>query len=247
VDPGRIHIRRGERVVINGIQGQGKSNLLAWLIEPQPSAVIFDPKGLAEEWTSWGARHGYVVTSDPAAISRQPKVVYLVDQLALEDRAGWSRPGSTGYSWSEALRRTFERGNTDIVFEESLQLLPANGPHPQARRIILQSRGPGSTLWYLIQRPINFDLMALRTAEHVFSAAIFNGEDLTLLRKERGADPSPLTQLQDGKLTGHYEFSYHRLGSREWSDPIEVEQVLGLKKGVDSSVAEPVSEIAKPR
>jgi hypothetical protein len=184
---------------------------------PLPSAVVFDPKGDPQEWASWGPAHGYAVSNQVEDIKRFPKVVYLVDQLALDDRAGWKKQGSDGYTWTDALIAAYNRGNTTVVFEEGHGTIPVNA-NPWARKVITQGRSLGLSTWTAVQRSSWVDPFVIRMAEHVFCFALFDDGDLAVMRERRGIPCDLLAQL------GPREFGYHRLGSREWirCPPIDI-------------------------
>jgi hypothetical protein len=177
---------------------------------PLASVVIVDSKRDRNEWAAWGPRFGYVVTSDWHAIREHPLVVYQVDQLALDDRPGWDRPGTVGYSWTEALMAIFARGRTVCLFDEAGQTLPAPSAHPHARRILTQGRSLHVSAWAGAQRPLWIDTFVMRLSEHVFCFKVTDANDRRELEKARGAPSDGLGQLPDK------HFAYHRLGMDAW-------------------------------
>ncbi len=207
-----------------GFKGAGKTRLVMALVLAADSVVIFDPTGRDDEWPAFGRAHGFVVSEDPEDIRRYPKVVLRVNQLWLEDRAGWRRPESAGWNWTKALAYTFDRGATLVVFEEALQTLPALGPHPIARRILTQGRGNRLRSFVLLQGMVGVDTYSPRLAEHFFAFRTAHGGDLEAIRDVRRADPQPLTQLaylDKGNLIAgaggsRKHFAYHRLGRDDW-------------------------------
>lgn len=203
-------IAPGERAVTIGPPRHGKSNLLAWALEPLHSAVVIDSKHHPAEWAAWGPRHGYVVTRDPELISRHPKVVFQVDHRSLVDRNGWNKPGTHGQVWSEALSRIIARGHTTVVFDESVQVLPSGSSHPQAQRIFTQGAAFGTTTFAGSQIGNRIDTLIPRLAEHAFVFRTLTGQDLKLIQKARSVDCTPLKTLQ------RFHFGYHRMGDSEW-------------------------------
>lgn len=193
-----------------GTPGSGKTTLIEWLLEPLSSVVVLDSKQHPAEYAAWGPRHGYVVTSDPEQLSRHPKVVLQVDQIALDDRGGWHKPDRAGYRWTETLVRILDRGHTTVVFDEVLQTLPAGQAHPQARRLFTQGRAFGLSVWCGTQVANRADTLVFRLAEHCFAFWTGNELDLKLLKGARGVDPEALTELE------RYQFAYHQAGSRTW-------------------------------
>jgi len=212
-----ITLGRGQRVVFVGPPRHGKSNLQAWLLEPVVSAVVIDSKHHPDEWVKWGPPHGYVVTSDPADISRHAKVVFQVDHRSLADRSGWGKPGTAGHRWEEALTRIIARGNTVTVFDEAVQVLPAGASNPQAQRIYTQGAGFGSAAWAGSQIGNRIDTLIPRLAEHAFVFRVLTAQDLDLIQRARGVDCTPLKTLD------RYQFAYHQMGDTEWriNDPVD--------------------------
>jgi hypothetical protein len=205
-----ISIGRGERLVLIGPPRHGKSNIEAWLLDDARSAIVWDSKHHPDEWVKWGPAHGYVVTRDPADISRHPKVVFQVDHRSLVDRAGWTRPGTAGWLWTDALTRAIARGNTVNVFDEAVQVLPAGASHPQAQRIYTQGAGFGSAAWAGSQIGNRIDTLIPRLAEHAVVFRVLTGQDLDLIAKARGLDCAPLKTLD------RFHWAYHRMGDSEW-------------------------------
>jgi DNA helicase HerA-like ATPase len=218
-------IRAGERAAFIGLPGSGKTNLEMNLLEGVGSVGVLDAKHDPEEWAAYGRGRGYVVTAEEAPLKREARVVYQVDQLALEDRQGWGRPGSRGFHWTMALAYLFSRGSVVVVFADALQLLPSSGGNPQARRILTQGRSRRVTSFLDIQRPKWVDTLALKLCEHAFCFKTIDADDLVELQRARGVDPTPLRELQP------FHFGYHRFGSQEWVICPPVRKIVGVKKG----------------
>lgn len=199
--------------------------------ESASSVVVFDPTNRTDEWPAFGLSHGFVVSDDPEAVRRHPRVILRVNQLWLEDRSGWRRPGTPGWNWARALTYAFDRGNSYVVFEEAIQTLPALGPHPMARRILTQGRGNDLRSFVMLQGMIGVDTMGPRLAEHFVAFMTKHAGDLQAIYDNRRVDPTPLTQLahlERGKLIAgaggsRKMFAYHRLGSDQWllCDPLQ--------------------------
>jgi hypothetical protein len=193
--------------------------------QPLQSVVVMDSKHDSHEWLKWGPALGFAVTADPADISRFPRVVFLVDQRALQDRAGWRKPGTVGWSWTDALERVWARGSTIVDFNEALNSLPKDGPHPQAQRIQTQGRSVRVTAWAESQRPRWLDPMALRLAEHCFSYTMFDAADRSYMQEVRSVDSEVLATLRPSdpirRVGG--QFAHHRLGQPNWTvhEPVE--------------------------
>lgn len=223
-----FHIGPGERAVFIGPPRHGKSNLEAWLLQTVRSAVIIDSKHHPAEWASWGPRNGYVVTSDPREISRHRKVIFQVNHRSLVDRGGWTKPGTPGYQWTEALLRIIERRNTVTDFDEAVQVLPAGASHPDAQRIYTQGAGFGSGAWAGTQIGNRIDTLIPRLAEHAFCFRALTGQDLDLIAKARSVDCSVLSTLggPNSPPELQYQFAYHRMGDSEWQVCGRVDRVM---------------------
>lgn len=209
---------------MEGAKGFGKTRLVMAFVGGEASVVVLDPTNRPDEWPAFGLQHGFVITDDPEDIRRHAKVIVRVNQLWLEDRAGWRRPGTPGWNWTKCMAYIFERGNTYVVFEEAIQTLPAMGPHPGARRILTQGRGNDLRSFVMLQGMIGVDTMSARLAEHFIAFRTAHAGDLQAIYDNRRVDPRPLTQLahlERGKLIpgaggSREQFAYHRLGSSEW-------------------------------
>jgi hypothetical protein len=211
-------IRAGDRAIFLGPPYAGKTNLVCALMgagvggRPVPSAVFMDSKQHPMELAEWGPRNGYFVTRDPLEIRRHALVVYQVDQLALEDRGGWGRPGSVGYSWTLALKAAFERGNTIVEFNEALQTMPVQAPHPDARRMMTQGSAYRVSTWIESQAGNWIDTLAMRLAEHAFAFRMTDSGWHDDIRKARGVRCDVLASLPEGA----FQFAYHRRGMDAW-------------------------------
>jgi hypothetical protein len=209
-----VNLGPGERLAILGPPGYGKTTFVQYVLStaaggPLRSVVVFDSKQDPREWRVWGARHGYAVTLDPTDILRHRLVVLEVNQLWLEDRAGWSRPGRPGYQWTQALRHTLHRGNTVAVFDECLQTLPASFPHPEARRILTQGRSRGVPAILCSQLGNTMDTYILRLAEWCVSFSAIP-DTVERLQRSRGIDSSLLLGLRK------FDYAVHRAGWPVW-------------------------------
>jgi energy-coupling factor transporter ATP-binding protein EcfA2 len=203
-----IKLDAGEPVLFVGPMGSGKSNLIKWHLEPARSVVIIDSKRHPDEWAKWGPSHGYLVTSDPADISRHPLVVWQVETHTLMDVAGFRKPGSLGYKWTEGLGRIMKRGNTIAVFDELVQQLPAGHPHPSAVQILTQGGAYKVSAWGASQYANRVETMIVRAAVHAFCFRLmpFDAEQI---RQKRGV-ALPAEELLP------YGFHYHRTNAMLW-------------------------------
>lgn len=220
-----IGLGAGERVVLIGMPGFGKTNQICFLLGAGvESAVILDSKRHPEEYASWGRRHGYFVTSDPLEISRRPKVIFQVDQRSLLDRGGWQRPGTPGWLWTDALQRIKARGQTVVVFDEVIQTLPAGAAHPEAVTIYTQGRAWGLSCWAGTQVPNRMETLVVRIAEHCFAFWCGNHGDRDIIARCRGVEAEILQELQRPPSQQHY--AYHGIGQQEWLVCPSVENVI---------------------
>lgn len=197
----------------------GKSNLIAYFVEPLSSVVIIDSKQHPNEWASWGPRHEYVVSKDPADILKYPKVVYQVDIPVLLDIGGFRKEGSLGHQWTQALQNIMARGNTTVVFDETVHQLPAGSAHPTAIQIMTQGAAYKISSWAGTQYANRIETMTTRAAVHCFAFRL-NPVDLDILRVARGVDTRPLAALPD------YHFGYHLTNTADFVQCAPVEHVL---------------------
>jgi energy-coupling factor transporter ATP-binding protein EcfA2 len=198
----------GEPVVLIGPMGCGKSKVITFLIEDSGSNVIIDSKRHPDEWAAWGPRHGYVVTSDPAELSRHPKVVWQVTTHTLLDVEGFDKPGTPGYLWTEGLLRIMQRGSTIVVFDELVQQLPAGRPHPSAVQILTQGAAYRVTAFGCSQFANRVETMLIRGAVHCFCFPLL-AFDAEQIRQKRGL-PFPAEELP------RHGFWYHRTSTPSW-------------------------------
>src|ERR1700730_5723816 len=209
----------GQPALFVGPMRSGKSNLIAWLLDPVKSAVIVDSKQHPDEWAKWGPQHGYVVTSDPADILKHPKVIYQVAMPVLMDVQGFDRPGALGHQWTQALTNILRRGNTVVVFDELVHVLPAGRAHPVAVPILTQGAAFGVSAWGGSQYANRVETMVVRGAVHCFCFKL-NPYDLRLMTEKRGAAPEPLEQLPE------YGFGYHLTNTPDYHVCAPVELVM---------------------
>jgi hypothetical protein len=209
----------GQPALFIGPMRSGKSNLIAWLVEPLSSVVIVDSKRHPDEWAKWGPAHGYVVTSDPAEIGREPKVVYQLDMQVLLDVAGRTKPGAIGHQWTEALMELMKRGNTVVVFDETVHQLPAGNPHPVAMQIYTQGAAYGISPWGGSQFANRIETMTVRAAVHCFAFPL-NPSDLKMLAEKRAVGTERLQELPT------YGFGYHLTNTTDWTLCAPVEPVM---------------------
>lgn len=198
----------GEPAFFVGPMGSGKSNLIKFLLGDASSVVVIDSKRHPEEWAAWGPRHGYVVTSDPADISRHPKVVWQVHVTTLLDVNGFDKPGRPGYQWTDGLQRIMRRGRTIVDFDELVQQLPAGNPHPSAVQILTQGGAYGLRPWGASQYANRVETMIVRAAVHCFAFQL-QPFDAKQIEQKRGvalpAEPLP-----------PYGFHYHLTNTPAW-------------------------------
>ncbi|OLE23427.1 MAG: hypothetical protein AUG49_15950 [Catenulispora sp. 13_1_20CM_3_70_7] len=209
----------GQPAVFIGPMRSGKSNLIAWHLQPAHSAVIIDSKRHPDEWAAWAPRHGYVVTDDPKLISQHPKVVWQVSMHTLLDVPGFRKPGALGYGWTEGLSRIMQRGSTIVVFDELAHQLPAGRPHPSAVQILTQGGAYKLSAWGGSQYANRVETMILRGAVHCFGFKL-NPFDLKVLGERRGAEADVLQELPT------YGFAYHATNTPAWQLCAPVERVM---------------------
>jgi len=208
----------GQPALFVGPMRSGKSNLIAWLLDDHPSVVIIDSKRHPDEWAAWGPKHAYQVTQDPALISKKPKVVWQVPMEVLLDRGGWDKPDRLGYQWTDGLRRVMHRGDTVVVFDELVHVLPAGAPHPCAVQILTQGGAYRLSAWGGSQYANRVETMIVRGAVHAFCFQL-QPFDSKLIAEKRGVP------LPDEPLAP-YGFHYHLTNTDAWIPNGAAEHVL---------------------
>jgi hypothetical protein len=198
----------GQPALFVGPMGSGKSNGIKFLFGDNGSVVVIDSKRHPDEWTAWAPRHGFVVTSDPADISRHGRVVWQVSTQSLLDVGGYRKPGTPGYLWTDGLNRIMRRGTSIVVFDELVQQLPAGHPHPSAVQILTQGGAYKLSPWGASQYANRIETMMVRGAVHCFSFQL-QPFDAKEMEKKRGvalpAEPLP-----------PYGFHYHLTNTPTW-------------------------------
>lgn len=217
-----FRLGQGDRAVFIGLPRSGKTNLEAALAEPVKSLVVIDSKRHPDEWAAWAKARGVLVTSDPAQINLRkdgqlvnPRIVIQVSSRALRDRAGWKKPDSVGYVWTEILEAIIARGrrvSTLVIFDEVLQTLPSGSAHPLAWEMYEQGRAFGLSIWAGSQIANRMETLVIRLAEHCFSFWMGNPKEQQLLASCRGLDCAELATLEQ------HHFAYQQNGPRsEWT------------------------------
>lgn len=201
-------LEAGQPAILVGPMGCGKSKAITFLVEDSPSVVIIDSKRHPDEWAKWGPAHGFVVTSDPADMSRHPKVIWQVSMQVLLDVNGWRRPGSLGHQWTDGLMRIMARGSTIVVFDELVHVLPAGHPHPCAVQILTQGGAWKLSAWGCSQYANRVETMIVRGAVHAFAWEL-PPFDAKLMQEKRGVaiPPEPLPP---------HGFHYHLTNTALW-------------------------------
>jgi len=238
---------QGDRAVFIGLPKSGKTNLEAALCASVKSLVVIDSKRHPEEWADWAKARGVLVTNDPAQINLRkdgqlvnPRIVIQVSSRALRDRAGWKKPGSVGWVWTEILEAIIARGrrvSTLVIFDEVLQTLPSGSAHPLAWEMYEQGRAFGLSIWAGSQIANRMETLVIRLAEHCFSFWMGNPKEQRLLADCRGLDCSVLSTLEQ------WHFAYQANGPRsQWTVCSPAPKVIGKVKSVAPRRSEEVPE-----
>lgn len=249
----RTAFGEAERVLFLGATRGGKTTLEQVLLRQLDSWVVFDSKRVGREWASFAAETGAVITQNPADIRRHERVVFQTDTRSLQDRPGWSRPGTLGYLWTEALLSVFWRqaddASTVAVFDEAMHTLPANGAHPEARRLFTQGAGMGLPCWLGSQAPLWIDTVAQSQSEHCFSFCLHHPGYRKELSSRRGVDCELLGLLAGPRhpdASRRREFAHHLTGDDFWTELAPLRLPGKPPAGVESvTTSEPQSSPAE--
>ncbi len=253
----QIHTAPGEaeRLLIVGVTRGGKTTLAQALLGQLDSWVVFDSKRLGREWAAFAEQHRAVVSQNPADIRRHERVIFEVDTRSLTDRPGWTRQGSIGYLWTEALLSIFFRqsddGTTVSLFDEAMHTLPINC-HPEALRLQTQGAGLGLPVWLETQAPLFVNTVAMSQAEHCFAFATFHAGYRKELAVRRGVDCEILGQLAGPKspdVRRRREFAHHYTGEEAWTrfQPLQLGRARAEVSEVDlGTEIEPQTPVPDP-
>ena len=133
-----------------------------------------------------------------------------------------------------------------MVFDETLQTLPAAHPHPDAVRMITQGRSFGLLVIAGTQVANRIETLTARLAEHLFGFGMSKRES-KLLCEYRGVDGAPLEALAVAREQGHpYQIAYHRMGRLEFAPLAPVDLVRGWGQPVPVPAAAPTEPEAAP-
>lgn len=211
--------REAQRAAFLGLPGAGKTTTVQTLAAPVESCVVIDTKHVDREWRPFADALGYVVTGNPADVRRYPRVILRVDSPWIMDRAGWRKPGSVGYQWTEALESILWRRDTLTVVDEAMDVARSSSVHPSFRRISTGGRGLGCGLWLCTQAPLHVDTVAMQQVDHRFSTGMPSEEYRDVIRKRWGLNCDALAALPAKGTPGDpssFQIAYHREGDSEW-------------------------------
>lgn len=191
VSPPDVRIRPGETVVIIGRPGSGKSTLAGWLARDAASAIVYDTKGDTEEWVTWGLA-GFQPCRTLDELYEAPRAMLVVKPRWLE-RSTWSRFDSP---WGLALEHPFQRVPTVLIFDEVLNVFPAQHGHLGTWRILQQGRSRGHVPVILSQLANNIDTRLLRLCHHLLvMGPCQHKDDLSYLERATSCSVAPVARL----------------------------------------------------
>lgn len=215
-----IRLGPGERVIFVGQPSSGKTNLICCLLQPVERFTVIDSKMHPNEYPAYAAKQGIVVTRNPEDITVNPRVIFQISEIALRDRAGWSRRGRPGFVWTQAIRAMKAKGRGVVIFDEVIQTLPSSSAHPEAAQLFTQGAAFGISCWGGTQIPNRMETLLPRLAEHCFTFQLVNVSDQKILRDARGLDCSSLGQLPP------YYVAYQKKPATQWTVLAPVPLVL---------------------
>lgn len=158
----KIDIKLGQRVVIIGRPGTGKSTFLRWLLKDVKSIVVYDSKYDPEEWPK---QKDYSIVGRASELYLHARVILQCPMAWLTTSENWD---SENHPWSIALEHPMRRGNTIAVFDEALHTWPVRDSHPGTHRLVQQGRSFGVTTIVGSQLANNIDTRLLRMTNHIF-------------------------------------------------------------------------------
>lgn len=222
--------KQGDRSLVVGMTGQGKTEFVIWLLERLPSSpvVIYDTKGEpkfdAMPRTTVAHTHAAML-----AALQNPEFDYVVFRVPPEIIADSDELDALLWYHFRNLR------GVDLYIDE-LYSFTANGRAERGLMALLtQGRSLGFTTVMSVQRPAGISLFPLTESQHFYIFFLAKKSD-----RVRMAEVIP--NFEDEPPPPQYHFYYYRQGSR---DPAQLMAPILLDRGSDSTY-KPIDEPEAP-
>lgn len=175
----------GDRILIVGATGSGKSTVASVIANAWPRVLVLDPKLDDRIAELPNATIAYGAT---AALKALPgRVIYRPLPSEIEDLPAAFEP---------LARRVFTAGSCGLVLHETEIVAPANpGARRWLRSLIMWGRSRNVPVIFCTQRPSRIDRLARSEPAHVYLFRLYDADDLSTISGVMGAKPSALRPL----------------------------------------------------
>lgn len=212
--------QQGDRALVVGQTGQGKTEFVCWLLERLPASpvVIYDTKG---EPKFDRMPRTTVVRSHVALVEavRDPQFDYIVYRVPPEITSDPEQ--LDGLLWYHF---TNLRG-CDLYIDELFSFTRNGRAGEGLIAFLTQGRSHGFTTIMSVQRPAMISLFPLTESQHFYIFYLPHKDDRSRLG-------NVIADFEDLPLPPEYHFYYYRQGSRE---PAQLMAPILLDKGRDSN------------
>lgn len=179
-----LRVRAGDRVLIVGPTGSGKSTVASSIANAARRVLVIDPKldDRVAELPNAAICYGVAATlrAWPGRVVYRP----LPDELADLPRA-----------IEPLMRAVLFTGACTVVFHETEVVAPSTGARGWTRAVIMWGRSRGITMLFCAQRPARIDRLCLSEPAAVYLFGLRDARDLSVISGVMGANPDALRPL----------------------------------------------------
>lgn len=179
-----LRVRAGDRVLIVGQTGSGKSTAASVIANAWRRVLVVDPKlddrvaELPNAHIAYGVR---------AALKALPgRVIYRPLPSEIEDLPTAFEP---------LARRVFTTGSCGLVLHETEIVAPSSGARRWLRSLIMWGRSRRVPVIFCSQRPSRIDRLARSEPAHVYLFRMTDADDLSTISGVMGVKPAALRPL----------------------------------------------------
>ncbi len=190
-----MQINSDEHVAIFGMTGSGKTTFVKKLYGGLKAGhvVVLDVKHDISDLPD------AVIINDENEINK-----YLKDGYNIIFRPKTNRPEI----YDKVADVVFNRGNTILVLDEAVEVIPEGALTDSFKRIFIRGRSRRAVCWFLTQRPALISKTAISQAVHTFTFALIQIHD-----KKAVCVNIPL-DIDEFNLLRQYDFFHFRQGDR---------------------------------
>lgn len=158
-----VDIREGERAIIIGATGSGKTVMARALLREVPRLVVLDPKGTLGKW---GLEEWNEETQERLYERERVRV-----RVALEGGRDFEK------FWESVLQEVYEATDLVVYVDEASGIIDSTKPGPWLNSVWTRGREFNETGIAATQRPRNIPRIFLTEAEHYFVFTLRHPED----------------------------------------------------------------------